>query len=77
MPCINNVPDTNEEPLVIGAITPSANFFTGAIDEVGIFNVALSEADIHKIKDKGLSEALYVSDFGKLVSTWSAIKLRN
>lgn len=73
----DNVPDTNEEPLVIGAITPSANFFTGAIDEVGIFNIALSEADIRVIQDKGLSEALYVSDLGKLVSTWSAIKTGN
>jgi hypothetical protein len=70
----NNVPDTNEEPLVIGAITPSVNFFTGAIDEVGIFNVALSEADISMIRDRGLSEALSVSGLGKLVSTWSAIK---
>lgn len=71
----NNVPDTNEEPLVIGAITPTVNFFTGAIDEVGLFNVALSEDDIRTIKDMGLSKALAVYSSGKLAITWSAIKL--
>lgn len=73
----NNVPDTNEEPLVIGAITPNVNFFTGAIDEVGIFNVALSEDDIRIIKDMGLGKALAVSPSGKLTATWSAIKIEH
>ena len=40
-----DVPDTNDEPLVIGAITPEVNFFTGIIDEVGLFNIALTEDD--------------------------------
>ena len=40
-----DVPDTNDEPLVIGAITPKLNFFTGIIDEVGLFNIGLTEDD--------------------------------
>jgi hypothetical protein len=70
----DNVPDTNEEPLVIGAITPSVNFFTGAIDELGIFNVALSENDIQTVMNKGLDVALAVLPSGKLTTTWANIK---
>jgi hypothetical protein len=70
----SDVPDTNEEPLVIGAITPAVNFFTGAIDEVGIFNVALSQDDIQMIMKEGLSKALAVSPSGKLATTWGSIR---
>ena len=69
-----DVPDTNEEPLVIGAITPKVNFFTGVIDEVGLFNIGLTEDDLKMIQELGLSRALAVSLSEKLATTWSAIK---
>jgi len=69
-----DVPDTNDEPLVIGAITPKVNFFTGIIDEVGLFNVALTAEELQTIKEKGLSEALAIYPTSKLATTWASVK---
>ena len=71
---LKDVPDTNDEPLVIGAITPEVNFFTGIIDEVGLFNIALTEDDLKMIQEMGLIRALGVSLSEKLTTTWSTIK---
>ena len=71
---LKDVPDTNDEPLVIGAITPEVNFFTGIIDEVGLFNIALTEDELKMIQEMGLIRALGVSLSGKLTTTWSTIK---
>jgi len=52
--------------------------FTGLIDEVGVFNVALSEADIMSIVANGFENVLAgetaVSAEDKLTSTWGEIK---
>jgi len=48
--------------------------FTGVIDEVGVFNVDLTEGDIKHIMEKGLSSELAVSPASKLTTTWSNIK---
>ena len=58
---------------------PSANerFFQGVIDDIGIFNVALEQADIQKIMNEGLGEAVgitAVSPGGKLATTWGQVK---
>ncbi len=48
-----------------------------ALDDVGLFNVALEEEDIVEIKEKGLKEATGatpVSPLDTLVSTWGKIK---
>ena len=74
---LKDVPDTNDEPLVIGAITPAKNFFTGIIDEVGLFNIALTEDDLERIQEMGLVMALLVSPSEKLTTTWSAIKTKH
>ena len=74
---LKDVPDTNDEPLVIGAITPEVNFFTGIIDEVGLFNIALTEDDLKIIQEMGLIRALGVSLSEKLATTWSAIKTKH
>ena len=71
---LKDVPDTNDEPLVIGAITPEKNFFTGIIDEVGLFNIALTEDNLKMILKMGLNRALGVSRSEKLTTTWLAIK---
>ena len=44
--------------------------------EVAIFNVALSEADMKELMDKGLAGLLPVEPTGKLATTWGTIKSR-
>ncbi|NOT58188.1 MAG: LamG domain-containing protein [Deltaproteobacteria bacterium] len=39
---------TNNEPLMIGAWTTASEFFAGLIDEVRIYNRALTPAEIHR-----------------------------
>ena len=68
-------PDFMDDPLMLGSgeIWP----FLGIIDDVGIFNKALSADDIVNIMDNGLDEALNitaVSSAGKLTATWGGIK---
>lgn len=58
-------------------IGKSPNFdgsFAGIIDEVAIFNVALTEDDIKYIMTEGLGVILAVSQSGKLTTTWADIK---
>ena len=52
------------------------DFFAGAIDDVGVFNVALKEGDIKNIMNKGLRRMglLEVSPGGKLTTIWAATK---
>lgn len=53
------------------------DFFEGLIDEVAVFNKALSKDDINIIMTKGLDEALgirAVSPTGKLATAWGVIK---
>jgi len=59
--------------LLIGGDTGDQGFADGIIDDVGIFNVALSEDDIKDIMTKGLGPTA-VSPSGKLASTWADIK---
>ena len=68
-------PDFMDDPLMLGSgeIWP----FEGIIDDVGIFNQALSADDIVNIMDNGLDKALNItgtSSAGKLTSTWAEIK---
>lgn len=76
----NTTPDNNDAPLTIGAVFPSGSTpLTGALDDVGLFNEALEEADIVEIKELGLKEATgvsAVSPLNTLVSTWGAIKYK-
>jgi len=48
--------------------------FKGVIDEVGVFNVALSKDDIQDIMNKGLASIAAVSPSGKLATTWADLK---
>jgi hypothetical protein len=53
--------------------------FSGVIDDVAIFDVALEEEDILTLMNKGLKESLYPSAVdvsGKLTTTWANIKAR-
>jgi len=62
-----------KEPLMIGCSAGSGEWFTGLIDEVAMFNVALSLADIQALMNQGLTVTA-VDLSGKLSTTWSAIK---
>lgn len=63
--------------LRIGASGTIGEVFNGIIDDVGIFNVVLSAADIKEIYSKGLGMAsgiAPVESSGKLATTWANIK---
>ena len=54
------------------------NYAEGTMDEVAIFNVALSGADINDIMNQGLADVLLsVEPGGKLATTWSSLKSGN
>ena len=46
------------------------------LDEVAIFNVALTADDIKEIVTEGLAAMFAVQPAGKLITAWSAIKAR-
>ena len=48
----------------------------GMLDDVAIFNVALSEQDLRQLVEEGLADTLGVSPSGKLATTWARIKKR-
>ncbi len=69
--------DADDGELYIGRDTCCDGRFGDAIiDEVSIFNVALSAAEIKMIVDKGLSALLLTSvePEGKLSTTWANVK---
>lgn len=76
-----DTPDTTAA-VEIGAVTYKGagnvnNFFKGVIDEVVIFNTALSQEDLKIIVDKGIGSVLglvAVEPSGKLATTWSSLK---
>ncbi len=64
-------------PIFIGNDTCCAGRFgAGIVDEVAVFSVELSKADIQTIYTQGLKiAALSVDKAGKLSSTWAKIKI--
>ena len=65
--------DFSSVGMSIGANSGSNNFFNGSIDEVKMWSVALTAAEIKKNMD----EALAVEAHDKLATTWGKIKSRN
>ncbi|HGJ65275.1 TPA: LamG domain-containing protein, partial [bacterium] len=69
-------PDPVDQPMTFGDME---NFhpILGVLDEVGIFNKALSANEIVSIMDKGLDLSINpVLTNGKLTTTWSKIKAK-
>ncbi len=66
-----------QNPVAIGR-WDTGSYFVGIIDEVAIFNTALSGEDINTIKDHGLDAALGgvspVEPANKLATTWGNLK---
>ena len=48
----------------------------GIIDDVGLFNVALTVGDIKTVMNEGLEVSLAVSPLSKLAITWGKIRKR-
>lgn len=60
-----------------GVYDPGGNWFTGIIDDVAIFSVALTKDDIKTIMNEGLGKVFgitAVSPAGRLTTTWASIK---
>ncbi len=66
-----------ETSVLIGKRKPNNFAFKGIIDEVGIFNVGLSEDDVNRIMNNGLIAALAVSPMSKLAASWGIIKTQH
>jgi len=69
-----------DKPLLIGIYLGTGQhsqwgeFFSGIIDEVTTFNIALADDDIETIMAKGLEEILSVEPSDKLAAIWATIK---
>ena len=50
------------------------SFVSGIIDEAGLFNKALTEAEIRTVMTNGLLGQAAVLSTGKLTTTWATIK---
>ena len=69
----------SQEPIGIGINSTRAHAFAGIIDEVGVFNKALTESDIKGIMTEGLDMMLGITAVdlsGKLTTTWAGIKVQ-
>jgi hypothetical protein len=78
-PC-NALPDLKAagDPFIIGTRPNDTGNLNGLMDDVALFDRALSEDEIKTIMDDGLAEgALAVSPKGKATTTWGALKSRN
>ena len=69
-----------DKPLLIGIYLATGQhgqwgeFLNAIIDDVAIFNVALSDNDIKTLMNDGLKTAADIEPSGKLTTTWAAIK---
>lgn len=75
---LNGLPgDGDTKDVVIGRTHEGARFFGGMIDEVALFNTALTEDDMADIVEEGLSRILGITPVEptqKLTTTWSTLK---
>jgi hypothetical protein len=61
----------------IGASGSIGEYFNGTVDDVAVFNVALSAADVKEIMSKGLGVATGIAAVdasGKLATSWASLK---
>jgi len=68
-------PNVTNVQFIMGRTANGSYKYSGAIDEVGLFNQALSEQDINSIITNGLkSSATPVTPKIKLATTWADVK---
>ena len=69
-----------DKPLLIGIYLATGQhgkwgaFFAGIVDDVAVFNTALSGNDIETLMNDGLAATADIEASGKLTTTWAAIK---
>ena len=71
--------DNTTTDIHIGTQVPGVGqheFAKGIMDELAIFNVALSQDDIETVMNQGLTTLLAVDLTGKITTTWAMIKTR-
>jgi len=73
-PEFNGKPDISPGPLNIGDCPGYPYAVKGIIDDVGLFNVGLTQDDIVEIMNTGLDVILAVEPVSKLATTWAGIK---
>lgn len=73
-PAFSGEPDISPGPLNIGDCPNYPYAVKGIIDDVAIFNVALTQDEIIEVMENGLADALAVAPAGKLAATWGSIK---
>lgn len=67
--------ETNEEPLLFGHAGGTGDYrYTGLMDEIAVYNIALTGDEIRTCMEKGLAEALAVTPTGRLATTWGGMK---
>ncbi|MDE0015386.1 MAG: LamG domain-containing protein [Candidatus Poribacteria bacterium] len=69
-------PDTHDNFLFIGGCDIGNYWMTGSIDEVVLYERALSENELNELMEDGMEVTLDVQPGGKLVTTWSRLKTR-
>lgn len=67
----NLVPDG--QPVVVGDERPMDRLFQGKIDEVAVFNRAITEEEVNLIMG-GIEQIMTVEPLGKIAITWADIK---
>jgi sialidase-1 len=65
---------TNDAPLHIGQRGNGGEFMNGAIDELAIWRIALTDHEIVEVMNDGLAHILAVTHQGKLANRWGSIK---
>ena len=76
---VSSDPDVVDTPLAIGAQHDGTWPAEGVIDEVGLFNVGLTQDEVENIMTNGLAEAtgvISVSASAKLATIWGKIKAK-
>jgi len=75
---IFNKGDVNTAPVTIGGRMDSSQPLLGLVDDIGMFNTALSVDDLKSIMDKGVGKVTGLSAVepsSKLATTWGQLKL--
>jgi hypothetical protein len=72
---VTDNPDTTPGVLRFGVRVGGGNPFKGTLDEVGLFNVAISSDDVKNIIANGLFPKSAVSSSDKIACMWGSIKV--
>lgn len=70
-------PDSTGSPLYIGGCDIGNYWMTGIIDEVVLYDRALSPEELSELIQEGIATVTPVEPAGKLATTWSQIKIRS